>query len=513
MITKVLCAGLMGIDAFIVHVEVDIKNQALPGWSTVGLADSEVRESKERVMAAIRNSALDTSFRKVTINLAPADIPKEGTAYDLAIAIGILISSGVISPAFDLEECLITGELALSGELRKIRGVLPVTLLSRSLGLKRVIVPLQNVDEARLVSGIEVIGFSHLTEVAGFLAGTVPIPQIAPTKSPSPTNITVQDSPDFSDIRGQHQARRALEIAASGGHNILFSGPPGCGKTLLASRLPGILPPPNFDEILEITRIYSIANTLPSVDILKSERPFRSPHHSISHAGLIGGGSLPRPGEVTLAHNGVLFLDELPEFSRHTLETLRQPLESGIVTIARARQTLSFPASFMLVASCNPCPCGFSGHPEIACRCSPQLVQAYKSRLSGPLLDRIDIHLEVPATRIEDLRAPVSAASGETSAIVADRVAKTRAIQNQRLANTSMRTNAAMNPKKIAAHCTLDRTCENLLQEAARKFSFSARVVHRILKVARTIADMAGAPLIGEEHLLEALQYRPRQVM
>lgn len=525
MMTRILSAGLIGIDAFPVDVEVDIKNTALPGWSTVGLADSEVRESKERVIAAIRNSGLDSSVRKVTINLAPADIPKEGTAYDLAIAVGILVSSAVLQPAVPLHECLIVGELALGGGLRPVRGTLPVTVLARDQGVKRVIVPRANVAEASVVQGVEVWGFKTLLEVVEFIGGLHEGALAGPHSALPPdcqagavrTDTTdsnlpppaSQDTPDFSDIRGQYTARRALEVAAAGGHNVLLSGPPGCGKTLLASRMPTILPPLSFDEALETTRIYSIAGDLPAGRGLVRARPFRSPHHSISHAGLIGGGSLPRPGEVTLAHNGVLFLDELPEFQRSALETLRQPLETGVVTIARARQTLSFPARFILVASCNPCPCGFAGHPEIKCHCSPLQTKSYRARLSGPLLDRIDIRLDVPALHYDELRAPPSSAvSCETSATISSRVAETRARQSTRFGSDGGKTNSRMSPRQVEKHCRLDAVTEDILRTAATKYSLSARAIHRVLKVARTVADLSGESSIAMPHLLEALQYR-----
>lgn len=505
MLACVFSCAVIGLEGVVIEVEVDTGG-GLPMIIIVGLPDAAVQESKERVQSAIKNSGFSAIRQRIRVNLAPASVRKAGPAYDLPIAVGILIASGQLDPLL-MSETMLVGELSLDGSLRHVKGVLPMAAAAAEAGFKRFLVPEMDASEAALVTDLEVIPVPNLRTMVDYLMGYIPLEPAVHVRSENDLPVPVLS--DFSEIKGQEHVKRALEVAAAGNHNMMMKGPPGTGKTLLARSVPGIMPEMNLEESLDVTRIYSVADQLPpNVPLIRS-RPFRAPHHTISHAGLVGGGNWPQPGEISLAHRGVLFLDELPEFDSRVLEVMRQPMEDKVVTISRASGSLTFPANFMLIGAMNPCPCGYFGDPERACTCANSTITRYQKRISGPLMDRIDIHVQVPRVdyaKLSDKRV------GESSADIRARVAAARRRQEERFAKAKGKnTNADMGPKDIRKHCALDAAGEALMRSAMSQLQLSARGYHRVLKLSRTIADLAGVEAIEVGHLAEALQYRSKE--
>jgi len=502
MLSKIKSFGLMGIDGYVIIVETDISS-GIPAFDIVGLGDTAVKESKERVRSAIKNAGLEFPIKRITVNLAPADKKKEGSAFDLPIALGILMATEQIVNR-EIDNYAFMGELSLDGEIKPVKGILPMVISAMQNGIENIIVPIENADEAAVVNGINVFPAKNIVDVVNHLNGVCKL-NIHSIDINELFEKNAEYEIDFADVKGQENVKRALEVAASGGHNCLLIGSPGCGKTMLARRLPTILPVMTFEEALEVTKIHSIAGTLTDKVSLITKRPFRAPHHTISSAGLIGGGKFPKPGEISLAHFGVLFLDELPEFDKNALEVLRQPLEDGIVTISRVNATYTYPARTTLICAANPCKCGNYLDDTKECTCTPKQIQQYLGKLSGPLLDRIDLHVEVPSVKYKDLE---SHKEGEKSSVIRERVNKARKIQQERYKGLNIYSNSELTPALIKKYCKLDEQCSEILKNAFEKLGLSARAHNRILKVARTIADLEGSENIRKEHLLEAIQYR-----
>ncbi len=505
MLAKVLTCATIGLEGAIVEVEVDI-SPGLPSFTIVGLPDTAVQEARERVRAAIRNSGYLFPAKRITVNLAPADLKKAGPAYDLPIAVGILLSSQQVYA--DVSKTVFLGELSLEGTLRHTHGILPMVALAQEKGLSTVFVPAEDAPEASLVKRARVLPTVSLPQLISHLQRETPIAEYQP--EPNQTLLRDLTAIDLSHIKGQEHAKRALEVAAAGGHNILMCGPPGSGKTMLARSLPSILPPLTFEEALEVTKIYSVCGLLPQDTPFISQRPFRSPHYTISHAGLVGGGHWPRPGEISLSHRGVLFLDEFPEFGHMALESLRQPMEDKLVTISRAQGSVTFPANFMLVAAMNPCPCGYYGDPVKECKCTSGEISRYHKRISGPLLDRIDIFIEFPRVDYEKLTGEIT---GENSERVRTRIETGRLVQQERFKGGKLTYNAEMTPMEVRQFCQIEPSAQSLLRSAMKQLYLTARAFHRVLKLSRTIADLDGADIIRTHHLAEAIQYRPRSLI